>query len=251
MRSTTSSPPQTKGVTPSHIGGGRPSGWPPLLCWGRSEQRRRAGRWETHVDPYNRVRPGARHHPVQQRQRRGRAIQRQAPTQHVFQHHPTVTRHHRAQDRISSRRRRRHGQPELAGSACGAADGPPRRAESLFAFWPFDFDRLAASRKATACADALGPRARELFPEPLPYGSLGKLRARTLHSRGLNAGPDLQCQTANKNGRQRPKPKGNLTMAHELDSTNGHVSFANSRTDAWHRLGQSVGHAMTGFEPVS
>ena len=40
-------------------------------------------------------------------------------------------------------------------------------------------------------------------------------------------------------------------MAHELDSTNGHVSFANSRTDAWHRLGQSVGHAMTGFEPVS
>ena len=121
------------------------------------------------------VRPGARHHPVQQRQRRGRAIQRQAPTQRVFQHHPTVTRDHRAQDRISSRRHRRHGQPELGGSACGAADGPPRRAESLFAFWPFDFDRLAASRKATACADALGPRARELFPEPLPYGSLGKL----------------------------------------------------------------------------
>ena len=34
-------------------------------------------------------------------------------------------------------------------------------------------------------------------------------------------------------------------MAHELDITEGHVSFANSRTDHWHRLGQSVGHTMT------
>jgi len=39
-------------------------------------------------------------------------------------------------------------------------------------------------------------------------------------------------------------------MAHELDSTNGVVSFANSRTDAWHRLGQSVGHAMTAREAL-
>lgn len=39
-------------------------------------------------------------------------------------------------------------------------------------------------------------------------------------------------------------------MAHELDSTNGVVSFANSRTDAWHRLGQSVGHAMTAEEAL-
>ena len=39
-------------------------------------------------------------------------------------------------------------------------------------------------------------------------------------------------------------------MAHELDSTNGVVSFANSRTDAWHRLGQSVGHAMTASEAL-
>ena len=39
-------------------------------------------------------------------------------------------------------------------------------------------------------------------------------------------------------------------MAHELDSTNGHVSFANSRTDAWHRLGQPVGHAMTAREAL-
>ena len=39
-------------------------------------------------------------------------------------------------------------------------------------------------------------------------------------------------------------------MAHELDSTNGQVSFANSRTDAWHRLGQSVGHAMTAREAL-
>jgi phage/plasmid-like protein (TIGR03299 family) len=39
-------------------------------------------------------------------------------------------------------------------------------------------------------------------------------------------------------------------MAHELDSTNGVVSFANSRSDAWHRLGESVGHAMTAQEAL-
>ena len=37
-------------------------------------------------------------------------------------------------------------------------------------------------------------------------------------------------------------------MAHELDITNNIASFANSRSDAWHRLGTSVGHAMTGRE---
>ena len=39
-------------------------------------------------------------------------------------------------------------------------------------------------------------------------------------------------------------------MAHELDITNGVASFANSRPDAWHRLGTSVGHAMTGQEAM-
>jgi phage/plasmid-like protein (TIGR03299 family) len=39
-------------------------------------------------------------------------------------------------------------------------------------------------------------------------------------------------------------------MAHELDSTNGIVSFSDSRTDAWHRLGQSVGHVMTAREAL-
>lgn len=39
-------------------------------------------------------------------------------------------------------------------------------------------------------------------------------------------------------------------MAHELDTTNGITSFANSRSDAWHRLGQSVGHAMTASEAL-
>ena len=40
-------------------------------------------------------------------------------------------------------------------------------------------------------------------------------------------------------------------MAHELDTTDGVVSFANSRSDAWHRLGQSVGHAMTAHEALA
>ena len=39
-------------------------------------------------------------------------------------------------------------------------------------------------------------------------------------------------------------------MAHELDSTNGVVSFSDSRTDAWHRLGQLVGHVMTAREAL-
>jgi hypothetical protein len=52
-----------------------------------------------------------------------------------------------------------------------------------------------------------------------------------------------------KNGRLSPNRK-EPTVAHELDSTNGAVSFANSRADAWHRLGQSVGHAMTAREAL-
>jgi phage/plasmid-like protein (TIGR03299 family) len=40
-------------------------------------------------------------------------------------------------------------------------------------------------------------------------------------------------------------------MAHELDSTNGVVAFSNSRSDAWHRLGQSVGHVMTASEALA
>jgi hypothetical protein len=39
-------------------------------------------------------------------------------------------------------------------------------------------------------------------------------------------------------------------MAHELDITNGVASFA-SRTDAWHRLGQCIGHSMTAEEALT
>jgi hypothetical protein len=39
-------------------------------------------------------------------------------------------------------------------------------------------------------------------------------------------------------------------MAHELDITDGQVAFANSRSDHWHRLGQSVSHAMTAREAL-
>jgi len=37
---------------------------------------------------------------------------------------------------------------------------------------------------------------------------------------------------------------------HEIDITAGVASFANARTDHWHRLGQSVGHAMTAREAL-
>jgi phage/plasmid-like protein (TIGR03299 family) len=39
-------------------------------------------------------------------------------------------------------------------------------------------------------------------------------------------------------------------MAHEIDHTAGIYSFANSRSDHWHRLGQSVGHTMTAREAL-
>lgn len=34
-------------------------------------------------------------------------------------------------------------------------------------------------------------------------------------------------------------------MGHQLDITDGQVSYADSRNDAWHQLGQQVGHTMT------
>jgi phage/plasmid-like protein (TIGR03299 family) len=37
---------------------------------------------------------------------------------------------------------------------------------------------------------------------------------------------------------------------HDIDITAGAASFANARSDHWHRLGQSVGHAMTAREAL-
>ncbi len=39
-------------------------------------------------------------------------------------------------------------------------------------------------------------------------------------------------------------------MAHALDITDGIAAYADSRTDAWHQLGQQVGHAMTAQEAM-
>lgn len=39
-------------------------------------------------------------------------------------------------------------------------------------------------------------------------------------------------------------------MGHELDTTNGITSFADSQSDAWHQLGQQVGHTMTPDEAL-
>lgn len=40
-------------------------------------------------------------------------------------------------------------------------------------------------------------------------------------------------------------------MSHQLDGTNGTTFFADSRTDAWHQLGQQVGHLMTAEEVLA
>ena len=64
-------------------------------------------------------------------------------------------------------------------------------------------------------------------------------------------GPNLPCQKAKRTGGPRPLTSGRtLTMAHELDQIAGHVSYADSRRDAWHQLGQQVGHAMTAREAL-
>lgn len=42
-----------------------------------------------------------------------------------------------------------------------------------------------------------------------------------------------------------------LTMSHELDGTDNITFFADSRTDAWHQLGQQVGHLMTAEEVLA
>ncbi|UXE04460.1 hypothetical protein SEA_FUNSIZED_89 [Mycobacterium phage Funsized] len=39
-------------------------------------------------------------------------------------------------------------------------------------------------------------------------------------------------------------------MAHDIDNTDGKFSFADSRDDAWHGLGQKVGHTMTPEEAL-
>ena len=40
-------------------------------------------------------------------------------------------------------------------------------------------------------------------------------------------------------------------MAHDIDNTAGRYSFADSRTDAWHGLGQKIGHTMTPDEALA
>ncbi|AYD82076.1 hypothetical protein I5G60_gp84 [Mycobacterium phage Saguaro] len=48
----------------------------------------------------------------------------------------------------------------------------------------------------------------------------------------------------------RPNHRKDHIMAHLLDNTDGKFSFADSRTDAWHQLGQQVGHEMTPDEAL-
>jgi hypothetical protein len=59
-----------------------------------------------------------------------------------------------------------------------------------------------------------------------------------------------QTRTGGTDVARQPSHERFTVMAHELDITNGVASFANSRSDAWHRLGQSVGHTMTAREAL-
>jgi len=89
--------------------------------------------------------------------------------------------------------------PRRRGSACGAAAQLP--------FWFFDCGRRSAARKATACADASGPRGRELIPENAPLRVTGKTSRPNLALHGPYTGPYLCHQKANKNRWQQHEEK--------------------------------------------
>jgi len=74
-------------------------------------------------------------------------------------------------------------------------------------FWFFDCGRRSAARKATACADASGPRARELIPENAPLRVTGKTSRPNLALHGPYTGPYLCHQKANKNRWQQHEEK--------------------------------------------
>jgi hypothetical protein len=88
--------------------------------------------------------------------------------------------------------------PRRCGSACGAAQ---------FAYLVCDCGRRSAARKAAAGAGASGLRLANFPPTALPRGSLGKLRARTLHSTALIPAHISITEKANK-GRRRHCLKG-------------------------------------------
>lgn len=142
--------------------------------------------------------------------------------------------------------------PDLNGSAGGAA---VFIIGTLLAEWfPTQF-----AFPATSTLTGSGSRTRAAglrlpgFPPTL--AALGmKTRARPLLLSRPTPVWSQNRRKANKNGRhplsRNPSHERSTFMAHEIDINNGVASFA-SRTDAWHRLGQTVGHTMTAEEALS
>ena len=106
--------------------------------------------------------------------------------------------------RASRSRHERTGRPAAADP--DDAETPAALLLSL-PFWFFDCGRRSAARKATACADASGPRARELIPENAPLRVTGKTSRPNLALHGPYTGPYLCHQKANKNRWQQHEEK--------------------------------------------
>jgi hypothetical protein len=115
-----------------------------------------------------------------------------------------------------------------------------------FAFPAFDANRPGQPHKGrrptapgfsptTRCARGENPRRPLLLSCPTPVWS--QIAGRQTKTGGIRC-PAITLT------------KGSTLMAHELDITNGVASFA-ARTDAWHRLGQTVGHSMTAEEALA
>ncbi len=117
-----------------------------------------------------------------------------------------------------------------------------------FAFPAFDHNRPGPA--------AQGPPGLRL---PGFHPPLAALAAKTRDGPCCLPGPDAGSWSQLAGGQTRPGgnrclrqslSRRSTLMAHELDINNGVASFA-ARTDAWHRLGQSIGHSMVAEEALA
>jgi hypothetical protein len=99
-------------------------------------------------------------------------------------------------------------------------------------FWLADCGRRSAARKAAACADASGLRLANFSPTALPYGSLGKPRARTLHSTAL-------IPAHNSITRRQTRTGGN-THSNDSPRTNPPDLKIGLERTPWHRIRPSL-----------
>ena len=114
-------------------------------------------------------------------------------------------------------------------------------------FWFCDYGQRPAARKATACADASGPRARELFPTTLPCGSLEKLRAQTLHSTALIPAHISIARRQRRTG-VNTTDRNERAMAQNLPRN---AEYPPSPTKRWHPIARELHRFAQPFQSTA